>query len=139
MLSRMQLDLATALLSIVSVLAASPAPAHHSFAAYEDTRVRRLEGTITTFRWTNPHVTLTILVKREDRDERQQWLIVTSDPAILMRFGWRQNSLKSGDRVSVLCNPLRDGSPRCRLHTLTLLDTGQTLKTKLSAATDLVP
>jgi hypothetical protein len=108
------------------MFAASTAPAHHSFAAYEDTRVRRLEGTITTFRWTNPHVMLTMLVKPDDGSRPQQWMIVTSDPALLMRSGWRRNSIKTGDRVSAVCNPLRDGSPGCRLHTLTMLDTGQT-------------
>jgi hypothetical protein len=44
--------------------------------------------------------------------------------------------MKAGDRISAVCNPLRDGSPGCRLHTLTMLDTGLILKTKLSAATD---
>jgi hypothetical protein len=134
---RLQLALSTALLSAVTLLVTSPALAHHSFAAYDETRIRTLEGTVKTFQWTNPHVMLTVLTKLDDRSQPQEWTIVTSGAAILTRFGWRRNSMKIGDRVRLACNPLRDGSPGCRLHTLTMLDTGQTLKTKLSASTDL--
>ncbi|HEY6455407.1 MAG TPA: DUF6152 family protein [Steroidobacteraceae bacterium] len=129
----------TALLSAATVLIASPAPAHHSFAAFDETRIRTLEGTVKAFQWTNPHVMLTMLTTRRDFSQPQEWTIVTSGPAILRRFGWRRNSMKTGDRVRVTCSVLRDGSPGCRLHTLEMLDTGQTLKTKLSASTDLSP
>jgi Family of unknown function (DUF6152) len=118
----------------VCALAAFPALAHHSYATFEDTAVRTLEGTIESFEWSNPHVVLKLLVKPDDRGEPQEWSIETSSPAILTRFGWRRNSVKPGDRVRVVCNPLRDGSPGGRLHTLIRLDTGQTLKTKLSAS-----
>jgi hypothetical protein len=133
---RLQLALSTALLSAVTLLVASPAPAHHSFAAFEDVRVRTLEGTVAAFQWANPHIMLTVRTKPEGLSRPQEWTIVTSGPAILRRFGWRRDSIKAGDRVTAVCNPLRDGTPGCRLHTLTLLDTGQTLKTKLSTSTD---
>jgi hypothetical protein len=126
----------TALLSAATLLLAAPVPAHHSFAAFEETPIRRLEGTVATFHWTNPHVILTVLTKPDDGSPPQEWTIVTSGPAILTRFGWRRDSMKTGDRVRVVCNPRRDGSPGCRLHTLTMLDSGQILKTKLTAATD---
>jgi Family of unknown function (DUF6152) len=127
----------TALLSAAAVLGASPARAHHSFAAFDETRTRTLEGTVTSFHWNNPHVMLTVLTNLGDLGQPQEWTLVTSGPAILMRFGWRRDSMKTGDRVRLDCNPLRNGSPGCRLHTLTMLDTGQILKTKLSAAADL--
>lgn len=133
---RWRLALSAALLSAATLLIASPAPAHHSFAAYEDTRIRTLEGTVKTFKWTNPHAMLTVLTQPDGRSQPQEWTIVTSGPAILARFGWRRNSMKPGDRIRMVCNPRRDGSPGCRLHTLVMLDTGQTLKTKLSTATD---
>jgi hypothetical protein len=120
------------LLLITTLVVALPALAHHSFAAFEETRVRTLKGTVKTFRWSNPHVMLEVLVRADDGGEPQAWSIVTSGPAILTRFGWKRDSMKPGDRVSVVCNPLRDGSHGCRLHTLTMLDTGQTLTTKLS-------
>jgi len=136
---RLQLACSTALLSAATLLVASPSLAHHSFAAFEDSRIRTLEGTVKTFQWTNPHVMLTVLTKLDGRNQPQEWTIVTSGPAILRRFGWRRNSMKAGDRVRLACSPLRDGSPGCRLHTLTMLDTGMILKTKLSSDIDLSP
>jgi Family of unknown function (DUF6152) len=134
---RFRLAFPTALLTAVTLFVVSPARAHHSYAAFDDTRIRTLEGTVKTFQWINPHVVLKVLVKLDDRGESQEWSIESSSPAILTRFGWRRNSMKPGDRVSVICNPLRDGSHGGRLHSLTMLDTDQTLKTKLSASTDL--
>jgi hypothetical protein len=131
-----RLALPTALLSVVTLFVASPANAHHAYATFDDTRIRTLKGTIETFEWSNPHVVLEVLVKLDGRSEPQEWRIESSSPAILKRFGWQRNSMKAGDRISAVCNPLRDGSPGCRLHTLMMLDTGLILKTKLSAAED---
>jgi Family of unknown function (DUF6152) len=115
-----------------AALTALPCLAHHSYAAYDLTHTRTLRGTVEAFHWRNPHSEFT-LVQADDHGELIKWNIITSSPAILMRFGWTQDSLKSGDRVSVLCNPMSDGSHGGRLHTVVLLDTGQVLKTKLSA------
>ena len=123
-------------LTVAALLSASPALAHHSFAAYEDPHTRTLEGTLQTFQWSNPHVLLTVLVSTDPQNGPQVWNIVTSGPSILTRFGWRRNSLQTGARVRMVCNPLRNGTHGCRLHTLTLLDTGQIFKTKLSSPTE---
>jgi hypothetical protein len=122
----------TALLLVATVALAFPAPAHHSFAAYDVVNTRTLKGTLETFQWSNPHVTLKMLVQPDGGGAAQEWGLVTSGPAILKRFGWTRSSLKPGDRISVVFNPMSDGSHGGRLHTLVLLDTGLTLKTKLS-------
>jgi len=111
---------------------ALPSSAHHSYAAYDLIHTRTLKGTIETFHWSNPHSTFTVVLEPEASVEPIKWNIITSSPAILKRFGWTQASLKPGDRVSVVCNPMSDGSHAGRLHTVVLLDTGQVLKTKLS-------
>jgi Family of unknown function (DUF6152) len=112
---------------------ALPSPAHHSFAAYDATQTRTLKGTVKTFQWNNPHASFTLLLEADGGSEPLEWNIETSSPAILMRFGWTRDSLKPGDRVSVLCNPLINGSHGGRLYTVVLLDTGQVLQTKHSA------
>jgi uncharacterized protein DUF6152 len=117
----------------VAALMALPSLPHHSYAAYDLIHTRTLIGTVETFHWSNPHSTFTLVLEADSRSEPIEWNIITSSPAVLKRFGWTQNSLKSGDRVSVLCNPMTDGSPAGRLHTVVLLDTGQVLRTKLSA------
>jgi hypothetical protein len=116
-----------------AALIALPSLAHHSYAAYDLIRTITLKGTVETFHWSNPHSTFTLVLEPNGRGEPTKWNIVTSGPAVLKRFGWTQNSLKIGDRVSVLCNPMTDGSHGGRLHTVVLLDTGQVLRTKLSS------
>ena len=116
--------------------AALPGFAHHSFAAYDSTRTRTLTGAVKSFRWANPHVALGILVELGPGTSPQEWSIETSSPAILTRFGWTRNSIKLGDRVTVICNPSADGSPSGRLHSVALLETGQTLRTKLAPSAE---
>ena len=110
-----------------------PALAHHSYAAYDLNQTITLKGTVENFHWSNPHSTFTLVLQPDGRSEPIKWNIITSSPAILKRFGWMHDSLKQGDRVSVLCNPMSDGSHGGRLHTVVMLDTGQVLRTKLSA------
>src|SRR5450631_2918186 len=117
-----------------AALMAPPSVAHHSYAAYELNQTRTLKGTVESFHWSNPHSTFTLVLEPEALGEPIKWNIITSGPAVLKRFGWTQDSLKIGDRVSVLCNPMSDGSHGGRLHTVILLDTGQVLKTKISDA-----
>ncbi len=114
--------------------AALPSAAHHSFAAYENTKTVTLNGAVKTFQWSNPHVTFDMLVQAERGTAPRQWSIVTSGPSVLTKFGWNRNSIKPGDRISIVCNPLTDGSAGGRLHTVVKLDTGETLRTKLSAS-----
>ena len=116
-----------------AVLMAPPAIAHHSYAAYDLILTLTLKGTIESFQWSNPHSTFTFVLEPDGRSAPIKWNIITSSPAILKRFGWTQHSLKPGDRVSVLCNPMSDGSHAGRLHTVVLIDTGQVLRTKFSA------
>ena len=122
-------------LFFAAALMALPSLAHHSYAAYILNQTRTLKGTVESFHWSNPHSTLTLVLEPDGSSEPIKWNIITSGPAVLKRFGWTQRSLKPGDRVSVVCNPMSDGSPGGRLHTVVLLDTGQVLRTKLSADT----
>lgn len=120
-------------LILAAVLLAPPCQAHHSYAAYDLNHTRMLKRTVESFHWTNPHSTLTLVLEPDASSGPIKWNIITSGPAVLKRFGWTPHSLKPGDRISVICNPMTDGSHAGRLHTVVLLDTGQVLKTKLSA------
>ena len=115
-----------------AALLALPTLAHHSYAAYDLIQTRTLKGTVESFQWSNPHSTFTLVLEPDGRSEPIKWNIITNSPAVLKRFGWTRDSLKPGDRVSVLCNPATDGSHGGRLHTVVLLDTGQVLRTKFS-------
>ena len=116
----------------LSLAPATPSFAHHSFAAYEPEKTLTLTATVEAIDWSNPHTVLHVLAQADGAAAPAEWTIETSSPSILERFGWKGNSLKRGDRVEVLFNPMRDGSHLGRLHTVTLIGSGKVLRTKLS-------
>ena len=111
----------------IAAAAVAPALAHHSFAMFEPTKTMTLKGTIKSFQWTNPHVIIWVLVQPDGGGPQQEWSLETTSPGVLTRAGWTRQSLKAGDRVSVVFSPLRDGSHGGALNSATLLDTGQKL------------
>jgi hypothetical protein len=112
----------------VGVAAMLPAAAHHSFATYDRTKTVTIKGTVKTFQWTNPHCVVWVVIQPAGGGDPQEWSIETTSPGVLTRSGWTRHSLNPGDRVSVEFNPLRDGSHGGGLNSVTLLDTGQTLR-----------
>jgi hypothetical protein len=112
----------------VGIAAMLPAAAHHSFATYDRTKTVTIKGTVKTFQWTNPHCVLWVVIQPAGGGDPQEWSIETTSPGVLTRSGWTRHSLNPGDRVSVEFNPLRDGSHGGGLNSVTLLDTGQTLR-----------
>ena len=102
---------AAALLSI-------PAWAHHSHANYNTTEFTTVSGTITEVVWTNPHVWIYMEVAI-GQGKPQMWAMEGGSVTSLMRGGWQRNSIKPGDKISVRCHRLRDGSEGCLLGFVT--------------------
>ena len=102
---------AAALLSI-------PAWAHHSHANYNTNEFMTLSGTITGVAWTNPHVWINMEVA-DAQGRPQMWALEGGSPTSLMRGGWQRGSVKPGDKVSVRCHRVRDGSEGCLLGYVT--------------------
>lgn len=90
------------LLCLVAVFCLpGPVLAHHSFSA-EFSRDLPVEvtGTVVRVAWMNPHARF--YVEAEDENgEKVEWDFELTTPNILMRQGWRQDSLKPGDKVTV--------------------------------------
>src|SRR5690349_2774056 len=85
----------------VLILLATPAVAHHSFATqYDVSKPVEMKGTITKVEWTNPHARLYIDVK-EDTGQVANWNFGMASPNVLVRNGWKRDSLKIGDPVTV--------------------------------------
>jgi hypothetical protein len=97
-----------AILAAAVALAAAPALAHHSFAMFDQAKLMTLEGVVHEFQWTNPHSFIELDVTRGGRTQR--WSIELNSPNNLTRQGWRRNSLKAGDRITVRIAPLRNGN-----------------------------
>jgi Family of unknown function (DUF6152) len=99
--------LVTTLLVTLTVIAL-PVSAHHSFANFDDTKQVTLKGTVGEFQWTNPHAWLEVQVLSAD-GKNEKWSVEMLSPNVLGRMGWKRNSLKLGDEVTVVIHPLRTG------------------------------
>jgi MYXO-CTERM domain-containing protein len=107
---------------------ASNASAHHSFAMYDSTKLVTVDGTVTNFQWTNPHVLLWVTGTSAPGEVATLWTIeLPTSPGNLGRMGWTKHSLKGGDHVIVDLNPLRDGRHGGSFKKATIVDTGKVL------------
>ncbi|MGI9258367.1 MAG: DUF6152 family protein, partial [Gammaproteobacteria bacterium] len=91
----------------LAILLAAPVSAHHSDAGYNQENVIALQGTVTEFRWRNPHITTFIEVEGED-GETVVWGIETGSTPVMSRSGWTRDMLQAGDVVSVRAHPDRN-------------------------------
>jgi Family of unknown function (DUF6152) len=113
------------------IICATPVKAHHSFAMFDQGKTITVTETVKEFQWTNPHVLIWVEVNDARNPQPIVWSIEATSPGNLRRQGWKQDSLKPGDRVEVIGNPLRDGNPGAGFVSLKILDTGEILGVKL--------
>ena len=99
-------------LPAVWLLAVVPlvADAHHSFAMFDMQKDVTLTGTVKSFQWQSPHTWLQVNVA-DGGGQSVEWSLEMGAPGMLYRNGWRQQSVRSGDKVTVVIHPLRDGRP----------------------------
>jgi Family of unknown function (DUF6152) len=109
------------------IICATPVKSHHSFAMFDGGKTITVTGTVKEFQWVNPHVLIWVEVNDARNAQPIVWSIEASSPGNLRRQGWKQDSLKPGDRVEVIGNPLRDGNPGAGFLSLKILDTGEIL------------
>ena len=110
------------LFSIGLALGAPAALAHHSFAVhFVDDRTIEVNGTVSAFRFSNPHGVLSFDVKK-DGGTVEQWRAETNSPSVLRRRGWTKDSLKAGDSIRIVGFPSRDGTPYMRISKITFAD-----------------
>jgi hypothetical protein len=88
-----------------------PVVAHHSFAMFDRTKEVTIAGTVRVFEWTNPHSWLQVVVPASQGRPATEFSIEMGSPNTMNRQGWRRTTFKPGDRVRVVMNPMRDGSP----------------------------
>lgn len=111
-------------LALVAILALLPGTtrliAHHSFAMFDTTNPITISGVVTAFEWTNPHVYIEVDVP--EGQATKHWAIELGSPSILMRGGWKFNTIKKGDKITAVVSPLRNGEPGSLLNRVTLAD-----------------
>ena len=85
----------------LALMTATPAAAHHSFEAeYDSTRTATLTGVVTKFDWINPHAYIFMTIKDETGADKQM-RVELGPPYSLTRQGWKRDTVKIGDKITV--------------------------------------
>jgi hypothetical protein len=108
-------------LSIGTLTMGSQVWAHHGNAAYDERNPFTLKGTVARFVWANPH-TLIFLDAKDGKGNLVHWSVETLSPGKLARAGWTENAVKTGDQVTLIFSPAKDGSPKGFLQRIVFSD-----------------
>jgi hypothetical protein len=90
-----------AVISAFVLAVAAPLVAHHSISAeFDQTKPVNFTGTIKQVDWMNPHIYTHVEVKNPD-GTTVVYKVEGGPPNSLYRQGWRKDTLKTGDTVTV--------------------------------------
>ncbi len=109
-------------ISVGALALAGGASAHHSFAMYDNDHQVKILGTVSDFKWQNPHVYIELETMDPAGGASKHWTIECANPGILNRIGWKFNMIKVGDKLTVIVAPLRTGESGALLKQVTLPD-----------------
>jgi hypothetical protein len=92
---------AAVMLMLMLVGAGFGVRAHHAFEAeYDAAKVIDIEGTVTKIDWINPHA-FVFVDSKDAAGATHTFKIEMGPPYALTRGGWKRDSVKIGDRVTV--------------------------------------
>ena len=117
---------------IAAAMLAAPAAAHHSFAMFDSAKAISMTGTVKEYEWTNPHVWIHIMAA-DGQSAPREWSFEMQSVQQDSAAGWRPDSVKPGDKVTIEFHPLKDGSRGGQLMSATLAN-GQHLGPPAAAA-----
>ena len=104
------------LTAVLLTILLQPLAAHHSFAVFfDETKSVTVSGSVTEFRFTNPHAIIEI-TRKTPQGQVETWRAETNAVTLLRRRGWTADSLKVGETVTIDGWPSRDGSRYLRVR-----------------------
>jgi hypothetical protein len=106
---------------VATLLVAGGALAHHSPIVFDRTKQVTLEGTVTEFRWGNPHSWIHLDVA-DASGKTANWSVEMDPASHLARQGWRSSTLKVGHEIAVIVYPLRNDEKGGQYISVTLPD-----------------
>ena len=111
---------ALALGAIGILVAVGSLSAHHRWPVNRSAEVT-VEGTVAAYRWSNPHVMITLNVETED-GRIEEWEVGGPSLNRMSANGWDPNTLKAGDVITGSGYRFTDGSRILRLERIATPD-----------------
>jgi hypothetical protein len=126
--------------SLLMLLSAVSVNAHHPVQGkFDPDEELQFSGQVTKVDWRSPHVH--VFVNVSDNNQPVNWAVELENPMILVNNGWKENSLRPGDAITVAGIRARDGSRQIWGEQVSLSDTGRPVYTvsALSPSKPLAP
>ena len=93
--------------------------AHHGLARFDTSHIVEMHGTVTDFKWINPHAYVYAdLIDQQGK--AANWALECGSLGMLSRFGWSPTVLKHGDKVTVRGFVAKDHTPYMSLSRIEL-------------------
>jgi len=90
--------------------------AHHAATNYDTEKLVTLQGTVTEFKFVNPHPHVYFKAK-DEAGNLVDWIAESGGPpARWYNSGWRANALKPGDAITITGGPSKDGRKMMRIR-----------------------
>jgi hypothetical protein len=105
--------------------------AHHGSAIFDVGKKLTLKGTVVEWVYSNPHCLLKFDVMGED-GQVVTWVAEGQAPNVIFPVGYRKDSFKAGDHVTITVEPVKNGRPLGRILQAVLAN-GTTLGVASSA------
>ena len=100
--------------AVVGLLAQRPLLADHGSVAFDTGRTLVLKGTVKEWLYSNPHCLLRLEVKDES-GKVVVWIAEAQAPNTIFPAGYRKDSFKAGDHVTVKVEPAKENQPMGRI------------------------
>jgi tRNA(Ile2) C34 agmatinyltransferase TiaS len=116
----MKMQVAAFIAGLALLAVVIPVQAHHPFSAeYNKDKPVTVTGTVTKVEWTNPHAHIYMSVK-DDNGRMNIWAFELAGVKKLHDLGWKKDTLKMGDEITVVGWKANDGSNRGNANTITM-------------------
>ena len=86
-----------------------PLVAHHGAASFDTGKMVTVNGTVTEYVWSNPHVLVKVDAK-DDSGNVAHWVLEAWNPVTQASRGWSKNTFKPGDDVSLDIAPAKNNA-----------------------------
>src|SRR5262245_32915578 len=93
-------------IAAVGLLVQAPLIAHHGAAAFDVGKKVVLKGTVKQWIYSNPHCLLTLEVTGED-GQVVRWIVEGQAPNVVFPAGYRKDTFKFGDQVTITVEPVK--------------------------------